>query len=188
MAGQSELIGVVEAVMILEPQAEIVSTRLDTVEVSQAGFEGDRHAGLTRPATGRDQDVPRGTPIRNARQVSLVSTEELREVAMELEVSEVRPEWLGANLALSGIPGLTGLPEGARIRFQSGVELVVSGENLPCTSPGRELQTHYPGIEGLVSGFPKAAVGRRGLVAWVKNPGRISTGDRVEVLSPRADD
>lgn len=187
MTDEQVLVGVVEAVMILEPQAEIVSTRIDSVEVSGGGFEGDRHAGVTRPATGRDKEVPRGTPLKNMRQVSLVAAEELEQVSKELEVEEVRPEWLGANLALSGIPGLTKLPEGSRLRFQGGVELIVSGENMPCTSPGRELQARNPKMEGLQSRFPKAAMGRRGLVAWVKTPGRISTGDRVEALVDQPD-
>lgn len=182
MTGEHVLIGKVEAVMILEPHAEIVSSRIESVEVSEAGFEGDRHAGLTRPATGRDKDVPRGTPLKNMRQVSLVSSEELQQVSVELEVEEVRPEWLGANLALSGIPDLTKIPEGSQLLFQGGAELIVTGENLPCASPGRELQERNPELGGLQSRFPKAAMGRRGLVAWVRTPGRISIGDRVEAL------
>lgn len=181
MSPEATHVGTVAAVMILEPGAQIVSTRQGTVQVSRAGFEGDRHAGLTRPATGRDEGAERGTPLPNLRQVSLVSEEELAQVADALDVEVLRPEWLGSNLSLRGIPDLTRLPEGARLRFEHGVELTITGENMPCSSPGRELQSHFPNAADLESRFPKAALGRRGLVARIESPGQISVGDRVEL-------
>ena len=45
--------------------------------------------------------------IRNDRQISIVSAEELALIAKELHVPEVKPEWLGANLLISGIPNLS---------------------------------------------------------------------------------
>lgn len=184
MKGERRKRGTVQAVMILEEGSEIISTRLEHVRVSERGFEGDRHAGLTRPATGRDKDVERGTPIRNDRQVSLVSVDELAKVARNLGVEEVRPEWLGANLALSGIPALTGLASGTRLLFEGGVELIVTEENKPCTGPGQAVQTAYPERAGLKSRFPKAAIGRRGLVARVAKGGTIRVGESVTTVVP----
>lgn len=176
--------GTVTAVMILEEGSEIISTRLDRVRVTERGFEGDRHAGLTRPATGRDKGVEQGTPMPNDRQVSLVSTDELAQVAGNLGIEEVRPEWLGANLALSGIPDLTRVAAGTRLTFEGGVELVVTEENKPCTGPGQAVQTAYPAKDGLKTGFPKAALGRRGLVARVVKGGIIEAGESVTASIP----
>ena len=176
--------GRVEAVMILEPGESIVSTRLERVQVTEAGFEGDRHAGLTREAGVRDKDIERGTEIRNNRQVSLVSTEEMDEIARRMDLDEVQPEWMGANLCLSGIEDLTKLPQGTRFKFEGGVELVVHGENKPCTGPGEVLEEQYPDRERLASRFPKQALHLRGLVGWVGEPGEIRVGERVEVIVP----
>lgn len=176
--------GRVEAVMILEPSASIVSQRLERVTVTEAGFEGDRHAGKTRKAGVRDDDIPRGTEIRNDRQVSLVSAEELAEIADKMDVDEVRPEWLGANLCVSGIEDLSRLPAGARFEFDGGVQIVVAEENQPCTGPGKVLQEQYPERERLASQFPKQAMHRRGLVGWVERPGEIEPGESVQVIVP----
>lgn len=176
--------GRVEAVMILEPGADIVSTPLDAVRVTEAGFAGDRHAGLTRKAGVRDKDIEQGTEIRNNRQVSIVSVEEMEQIARRMDLPRVRPEWMGANLCLRGIESLTELPHGTRLRFESGVELVIHGENKPCTGPGKVLEQQYPDREGLASHFPKQALHLRGLVGWVDQPGEIQVGDRVEVVVP----
>ena len=51
------------------------------VEVTFEGFAGDRHAGLTMASGSRTPQYPRGTEIRNSRQVSCVSQEDLDAVA-----------------------------------------------------------------------------------------------------------
>jgi len=170
--------------MIVEAGSIIESTRMARVQVTAAGFDGDRHAGLTRPANVRDKDVPRGTVLRNDRQVTIVSQEELAQVAAALDVPEVRPEWLGANLSLSGVTNLSGLPPGSRLVFSDGVVLGVEAQNQPCTGPGRVIQAAYPQHPGLAAAFPKAARGLRGLTASVRQPGSIATGDLCEVHPP----
>lgn len=166
----------------LDP-VSLVTTRQAQVEVVLEGFAGDKHAGFTRPADSRTPDYRRGTPIRNDRQVSLVSVEELAQVAAALDLPLILPEWLGANLALQGIANLTQLPPNTRLVFAQGAVLVVQQENRPCTGPGKVIQEHYqqPGIE---SAFPKAAMHRRGLVACVEHPGIIAEGDVVIVNLP----
>jgi hypothetical protein len=41
------------------------------------GVEGDYHAGPTRKSGGREPWYPRGTEIRNERQLSIVAADEL---------------------------------------------------------------------------------------------------------------
>lgn len=176
--------GRVETVMILEPGADIISTPLERVKVTEAGFEGDRHAGLTRTADSRASGASPGEEVRNTRQVSIVSQEEMDEIARRMELGDVRAEWMGANLCLSGIEDLTRLPQGARLAFENGVEIVVHGENKPCTGPGKVIEDHYPERDGLASQFPKQALHLRGLVGWVDQPGEINVGERVRVISP----
>ncbi|GAB4406231.1 MAG: MOSC domain-containing protein [Anaerolineales bacterium] len=167
----------------LDPHS-LVTTRTDAAPVTWEGFAGDRHAGLTRPSDGRTPHYPRGTEIRNSRQVSIVSAEELAEIAAAMGLDAVLPEWLGANLLLTGIPRLTRLPRGVRLFFSGGAVLVSEGENLPCSAPGKVIQAQYPGIPGLARLFVKAAWGRRGIVAWVEKPGLIRVGDDVRLLQP----
>ncbi len=169
----------------LDPHS-LVTTRTEEAQVTFEGFAGDRHAGLTRLSDGRTPYYARGTEIRNSRQVSIVSAEELAEVAAAMGLDSVQPEWLGANLLLAGIPNLTRLAPGVRMVFAGGVVLAVEGENLPCESPGKVIQAVHPATPGLVPLFVRAARGRRGIVAWVEKPGRIRSGDEVRLLVPAA--
>jgi MOSC domain-containing protein YiiM len=156
------------------------------VKVSFEGFVGDRHAGLTRPADVRTPWFPKGTLVRNTRQVSIVSTEELELIAEALGVPQVLAAWLGANLELAGVPRLTRLPPGTRLFFPEDAALVVEGENEPCRKSGRAVEARHPERQGLASRFVKAAHQRRGLVAWVERPGLIRPGDKVKVVLPAA--
>lgn len=148
-----------------------------------AGIMGDRHYGITKPAGGRERYVPKGTEILNIRQVSIVSEEELAEIARRMNVPEVTGPDLGANLIVKNVEELTKLPSGTILKFPARETLLfVTGENTPCVLPGRNIQAKYPGIPHLASSFPKAAMGRRGLVAVVLRPGWIHEGDTVEII------
>ncbi|MBU8896132.1 MOSC domain-containing protein [Corallococcus sp. M34] len=178
------LTGRLVRVLLCTEQKTFVTRELPEVRLSFEGIEGDRHAGLTRPADVRTPWFPRGTPIRNTRQLSLVADDELAEVATRLGVPQVRAEWLGANLELSGVPRLTHLPPGTRLFFPDEATVVVEGENMPCTGPGEVIAEHHPDRAGLASRFVKAAFQRRGLVAWVERPGPVRAGDEVRVMLP----
>jgi hypothetical protein len=158
--------------------------RVSEVRVTMEGFEGDRHAGMTMLANGHTPMYRRGTVIRNSRQVSLVSAEDLQAIAEALGLPEVLPEWLGANLTVSGVPHFSQLPPGARLVFPEQTVLVVEGENGPCVFPGKLISHHNPDKRGLATRFPKAAVHRRGIVAWVERPGTIREGDSAQVILP----
>jgi MOSC domain-containing protein YiiM len=176
--------GRVDAVLIAPDADSIVSVRQAEVQVSLAGFEGDRHAGDVYRAGSRTSFYARGTEIRNSRQVSLVSAEELAEVAAAMDIPHIAPEWLGANLFISGIPALTFLPPTTRLFFEQGAVLIVQGENSPCTTAGQAIQDQFPGRDDLANAFPSAGLHKRGIVAWVEHPGVIMAGDSVRAAVP----
>ncbi|MCL5429498.1 MAG: hypothetical protein M1347_06860 [Chloroflexi bacterium] len=150
---------------------------VDEVNVAWEGFMGDKHFGLTMKAGNSQKNYPKGTEVRNVRQISIVSAEELSEVAESMGLPIIEPAWLGANLLVSGIPALTQLPSGSRLYFDNGVGIVIEGENLPCTTAGNSLQQQFPDRPEITTTFPKKAIGKRGVVGWVEKPGRLSTGE-----------
>lgn len=60
-----------------------------------------------------------------------------------MNIPEVRPEWLGANILVRGIDRLTELPAGTRLLFPNGTGLICEGENLPCVHPGKMIEQFY---------------------------------------------
>ncbi|MGE0213266.1 MAG: MOSC domain-containing protein [Parvibaculaceae bacterium] len=175
--------GCVEAVLI-SPDRALGLEKSDVAEVRAtfAGLEGDCHGGLTRPADVRvRRQYEKDTPIRNTRQASIVSREELEEIAARMEVPEIKPDWLGANLLLSGIPKLTHLPGSTRLIFSSGASLVVDTENAPCRFPAEVIDSHYPGKGPL---FVPRATHLRGVTGWVEREGWIRVGDTIAVHLP----
>ena len=181
---KKKLIGIVTHVMIGRDKHTLESSRIPRVQVTFEGIVGDQHAGLTRLSDVRVPHYPNGTVIRNTRQVSLLSIEEMAEIAAALQLPTVLPEWLGGNLAFQGIPNLTMLPPSTRIFFPEDTVLVVDAENLPCIGPGNVIQGHYPDKPNLAQAFPKAAMHKRGLVGWVERTGYINESDEVTILFP----
>lgn len=178
MAILYKLNGVVTRVYLgLQPGTHITTPQAQ-VRATFAGLAGDLHAGLTRKSDGRTPFYPRGTLIRNERQVTIVSSVELALAAAEMNIPEIRPEWIGANLLIDGIPQLTLLPPRARLFFAGGAVMLVTGENAPCTIAGGAIE-QQAGIPGLRELFPKAAVHRRGITATVERPGLIHSGEAV---------
>jgi hypothetical protein len=176
--------GTVESVLVCDQSGQLESTRKSEVEASLQGFPGDRHYGFTFPSNGRFPEYPRGTEIFNTRMVSILSVEEIATTTSLLGVPELLPEWYGANLVFSGIPALTQLPPGTRLFFEGTAVLLVRGDNAPCMNVGRIVQEHYPQRAGLGPAFVKAAVDRRGLVAFVERPGTIRPATRVRAEIP----
>ena len=164
--------------------ADFVSIPVETLLVDFAGIVGDHHARLIRPSTSREPWYPRGTEIRNNRQLSIVSSLEMAEVAAAMELPEIEPGWIGANLVFGDIPNLTHLPAGTKLLFAGGASPNIELENGPCRISGRSIADHFPEREGLDLLFPTAAVHKRGVVASVEKPGTIQTGETVTVLVP----
>ena len=170
--------GKVEQVLIAPNPEDLKSEACQQATVSFSGFEGDRHAGLTMLSGGRTPYYQRGTEIRNSRQVSIVSLEELIDISNNMNLPHILPEWLGANLCVSGIPRLSQLPPGTRLFFENGVTLVVEGENKPCLLAGKSIEEQFPERGKIGSFFPKAGKNLRGLVAWVEKPGSIQAAEK----------
>lgn len=120
----------------------------------------------------------RGTEVRNSRQVSLVSIEELCDTAEAMHIPYLDASWLGANIVTEGIPDLTMLPPSSRLQFRSGAMIVVDVENLPCRYPAQIIATHFRDVR---RPFIAAAAGKRGLVGWVESQGPVTTGDEFVV-------
>lgn len=175
--------GTVE-MLLVNPRREsgLEKARTDEISLLFSGIAGDCHGGLTRKSDSRMlKQFKRGTPVKNVRQASILSVEELADIARAMEVPAVQPEWVGANLVTSGIPDLTLLPPSSRLQFSSGATLVIDMENLPCRYPAAIIEKHHPEH---TRGFVAAATRKRGLVAWVESEGVVSTGDAITVWIP----
>lgn len=161
---------------------------VDRLNFSFDGIDGDYHAGVTRKSGGREPWYPRGTLMRNERQVSIVARDELELIARQMGLAELRPEWIGANLVLDGIPSLSMLPPRSLLFFAGGVTLKVDGQNAPCKIAGSAIARNLPhdhvDATALALDFVRVAKRLRGLVAWVEKPGIIGNGEAVTAKTP----
>lgn len=155
---------------------------LQEVEVTYAGIAGEAHGGLTRPSCSRVvAQYPKGTDIRNVRQLSVLSAEDLGAIAANMGLDRIDPAWVGASLVVEGIPDFTHLPPSARLQGPDGVALVVDMENRPCHLPAKVIDDHAAGFGGR---FKRAARGRRGVTAWVEREGVLRIGDMMRLHIP----
>lgn len=163
---------------------DLASQSQNSVEMGFEGFVGEDHGGLNRKACSRLTNVhPKGTPLKNQRQLTVLSTEEMDETAKAMGIEDgLDPCWVGANVVLSGVPSLTILPPGTRLRFPDGGTFVVDMENGPCKFPGEIIDRYHPG-KGKT--YPVAAYGKRGFTAFVEREGVARMGDQVEIFYPQ---
>lgn len=132
------------------------------VNVGPLGIVGDYHAGeISRHGTSAGQP--------NKRQVTVVAEEAVVDAAAQLSI-EIPRGGLAENVLVSGLGDLGELQPGQRLRFSSGVELQVTGQNNPC----KTLMVWHPQL-------PKRLMGRRGVVCTVLVTGALRPGDTVEV-------
>ncbi len=158
------------------------SSTLDEAYASFAGFEGEAHAGLTRPSDSRVlSQYPRDTEIRNVRQFSIVSAEDLLAIAQDMGLQQILPDWLGASIVVEGIPDLTQVPPSSRLQTEVGTTLVVDMENRPCNLVARVIEDEAAGFGKT---FKTAAKGRRGVTAWVEREGPLRVGDTFVLHIP----
>ena len=154
----------------------LASAPLSQVFASYTGIEGEDHGGLTRKSCVRVKDqFPEGTEIRNVRQVSIISAEEMAAAAAEIGVDDVLPEWMGASIMVRGLPDFTHIPPSSRLQNAAGATLVIDMENRPCMYPGKEaMEPVHPGKGKLLK---SACKDRRGVTAWVEREGPLAVGD-----------
>lgn len=162
--------------------AGLMAEPVEQLTLTFAGPEGEAHGGLTRPACSRvAAQHPRGTPIRNTRQLSILSSEEMAEIAERMGLDPLDPAWLGASVVVDGLPDFSHLPPSSRLQGPDGVTLVVDMENRPCQLPARVIEGMHPGAG---KAFKAAAQGRRGITAWVEREGRLRLGDQLGLHIP----
>ena len=161
-----------------------VSTAVEELQLGFEGVVGDFHAGHSRKSGAREPWYPRDTEIRNERQLSLIAPDEMSVIAQRLDIPEIKPEWIGANLLLEGIGNLTMLPPRTLLFFDGGVTIKIDGDNAPCRLAGRSIANQIEGREDIEMGFPKLGQHLRGLVGWVEKPGVIANGEGFEARLP----
>lgn len=162
--------------------AEISTIGLDEMGLSFAGAEGEVHAGLTRPSCSRVlSQYPRDTEIRNTRQLSIVSVEEMNVIAADIGLKTLEPSWLGASIVVKGLPDFSHVPPSSRLQAEGGVTLTVDMQNRPCILPAKTIEAVHPGI-GVK--FKPAAKGRRGVTAWVEREGVLRLGETLRLHIP----
>ena len=160
----------------------IRAQRVDHLELGFDGVSGGRHQGATRPSCVRVRNLyEQGTEIRNVRQLSILSAEELDAIAAQMGLPALDPALLGASIVLRGIPDFTHVPPSSRLLSPAGPSLTIDMENRPCVLPGREVEQEAPGHG---AAFKPAAAGRRGVTAWVERPGTLRLGDRLSLFIP----
>lgn len=160
----------------------LASTPCDALQTSFAGVAGEAHSGLTRPSCSRVvAQYPKGTEIRNTRQLSILGAEDLDEIARRMGLPVLSPHLLGATMVISGIPDFSHLPPGSRLQADSGATFVVDLENRPCVLPAKGIEAAHPGYGAR---FKPAAEGRRGIVAWVEREGPVRLGDTIRLHVP----
>lgn len=154
----------------------------ETLTVGFAGPAGEDHGGLTRPSCSRVlSQYPRGTIIRNTRQLCVMSAEELAAIAAAMGLEALDPSYMGATMVIEGISDFTHVPPSSRLQGASGATIVVDMENRPCMLPAREIEADMPGAGQKVKA---AAKGRRGVTAWVEREGVFTLGERLRLHVP----
>jgi hypothetical protein len=174
------------AALYVAPADHFQTRPVDELLLDFDGIAGDFHAGQTRRSGGREPWYPRGTEMRNERQLSIVAADELAVVAQRMGLAEIRPEWIGANLVIEGVPNLSMLPAGTLLFFKGGVTIKVDAQNGPCRIAGRSIAENA-GMADVEAGallFPKMAKRLRGVVAWVEKPGTVMAGEEISVRVP----
>lgn len=180
----TKLTGRVEGVFV-NPEDDRAghAAEVERLGATFAGLEGDAYASLTRPACVRTKlQYQKGTEIRNVRQITIVSAEELALIGEAMGLPEpIHPTWMRANLVVSGFPDFTEVPPSSRLILEDGASLVVDMENEACRFPGELIEPHHPGYGKL---FVKAAWGRRGVTAWVEREGDLRKGAEIALHIP----
>ena len=161
----------------------VTSHTVDQMAMDFGGYDKDAHYGLTRPSCSRvTQQYPKGTDIRNTRQISILSANEMAEIAADLGLEALDPLWLGATIVIDGIPDFSHIPPSSRLQCErTGLTLTVDMQNRPCHVVAKTIEEAEPG-HGKT--FKSAANGKRGVTAWVERIGEIQVGDQLTLHVP----
>lgn len=165
-----------------QQRENIRSQKRDSLTLTYAGVPGENHQGRNRASCVRVTNRhPEGTEIANTRQLSILSAEQMAEIAAHIGLGKLDPEHLGATLVIEGIPDFTHIPPASRLQGPGGVCIVIDVENGPCNFPAREIEQDEPGHG---KAFKAAARGKRGVTAWVEREGTLTVGDELKLFVP----
>lgn len=168
--------------IVADRNAALESAAVDQLAALFSGPKGEAHGGLTRPSCSRVLgQYKRNTNIRNVRQFSILSAEELDAIAAKMGLADLDPALMGATLVLRGIPDFTHIPPSSRLIAENGASLCVDMENLPCTLPAKPIEARH---EGRGRAFKPAAKDRRGVTAWVEAEGILQLGMKMRLHIP----
>ena len=168
---------------VVQDGGTLRSEPLQSAFASFDGFEGEAHGGATRSSCVRVRSqYPKGTEIRNVRQLSVLSAEEIAGIAATMKLDDIDPSLMGVSMVIEGIPDFTHVPPSARLQCEtSGASIVIDMENRPCVFPGREIEAEH---KGFGKAFKPAAKDRRGVTAWVEREGLFQVGDTLRLHVP----
>jgi MOSC domain-containing protein YiiM len=167
---------------VTDRDASLCAEALAEAQLTFAGIAGETHGGDTRLSCSRvTAQHPKGTQIRNVRQLSILAAEDLETIAGKMGVARLDPAWLGASLLIEGIPDFSRVPPSSRLQAPGGATLVVDMENRPCHLPAEVIEAEAPGYG---RAFRAAAAGRRGVTAWVEREGTIRVGEALRLHVP----
>ncbi len=168
--------------VVADRDAALESAAVTRLAARFAGPQGEAHGGLTRPACSRVAALyARDLEIANTRQFSILGAEELAAIAQAMGLTALDPALLGASMVIAGIPDFSLLPPSSRLQAEGGATLVVDMENRPCTLPARPIENRHAGFG---KAFKPAAVGRRGITAWVEAEGDLVLGAKIRLFIP----
>jgi len=179
---ETEFSGEITWLGMVPADSGIQAEARELLELGFHGIAGERHEGAERASCVRVKNLyETGTQIRNVRQMTILSEEELALIAADIGLDQVDPRHLGATMVIRGIPDFTFVPPSARLQGAEGVTLTVDMENRPCILPGREIEKDHAGYGPK---FKTAAASRRGITAWVERPGQVKLGDELRLFVP----
>lgn len=162
--------------------AMLRTASLDKAFLAFGGIGSESRGGTTRPSCSRViSQYPRGTKIRNARELSVICMDELAIIAQNMGIDAIDPAHIGASVALRGIPDFSHIPPGSRLINDAGASMVIDMQNRPCHLPVAELKPHHGDA---AKGFKAAAKGLRGVTAAVEAEGMLYLGDELRLHIP----
>ena len=163
-------------------EIEIETEPRQSLQLDWDGVVGAAHRGRTRASDSRVlQQHQRGTDIINVRQLSIVSQEEIDQIARDMGLARFNPQWLGATMVVSGCRDFSHIPPSSRLQASNGTTLVVDMQNYPCHQVGMTIERDLPG-QG--KSFKAHSNGKRGVTAWVERPGDLVLGDVLRLHCP----
>lgn len=173
---------------------ELTELDLDFDGVKTSEFGRDRHYGQTRLARRYQIGSWAGRIVRNERQVSLATKEDLCEIADGLGISgiitdsnesvvEFMSQTMAVNLVIDGEDIKRYIGPGTKLMIgspEAGAIIDISEAHLPCKKPAlsisRRLELDY---EDLKSRFKEVSAEKRGFMAGVYSAGKIALHDQI---------